>query len=221
LKYQSEKMASRRLAILEMAQALLSQDDGQFTMRELAKKSGVATGTLYNLYGSQDALIADAVADIFERRVLDLATVPADKSVVSAITSRQEAAFHEMMREPLFAKKMVELYFSGDPGSHVRRMLHSIPTGHTIEQLERVKALGDLKPWVEIPRLASQMTRSNYAVVSSWAAEELTNEEFNDEILYATYVILLGALNGPSHDQVKDALSHRKKAAQEPKKAQR
>jgi len=214
-------MASRRLAILETAQALLSQDDGQFTMRDLAKKSGVATGTLYNLYGSQDALIADAVADIFERRVVGLTSMPAEQSLVSEITSRQQAAFHEIMREPLFAKKMVELYFSSEPGSRVREMLHAIPTESTIGQLERIRALGDLHRWVDIERLANHMTRANYAAVSSWAAEELTNEEFNDEILYVTYVNLLGALKGATYEQVREALSHLEKATQEPTKAQR
>ena len=118
--YQSDKMASRRQRILETTQSLLSTGDGHFTMRDLAKQSGVATATLYNLYGGQDALVSDAVADIFEQRVDNLATIGAGDTVQAAILARQTAACQEIFREPLFAKKMVELYFNGEPSSDAR-----------------------------------------------------------------------------------------------------
>jgi len=199
-------MVSRRLRIIEVTQALLSEGDGQFTMRDLATKCGVATGTLYNLYGSQDALIADAVTDIFERRVLDMAAAAPNASLYRAITARQDAAYQEIMRAPIFARIMVELYFSGEPNSRVWQVLHTIPTETAINQLEQVKALGDLEDWVDIPRLADQVIRANYAVVSSWATGMLSDEEFAVETLYGAYAMILGALKGTSRAEVKAAL---------------
>ena len=64
MKYLSDKMVARRRHILETAQTMLARDDGSFTMRGLARESGVATATIYNLYGSQDAVIAARIPSL-------------------------------------------------------------------------------------------------------------------------------------------------------------
>ena len=126
-KYSSDAMIARRKGILEAAQKLLSRDGGSFTMRDLAQESGVATGTLYNLFGSQDAVIAEAVIEVFEQRVTGMTTPDQESDALALFEARSEAAYKEILRVPAYAKKMVQIYFNAEPGQEVRRTLHDVP----------------------------------------------------------------------------------------------
>ena len=207
MKYQSDKMVSRRQRILETVQALLSRNDGQFTMRELARESGVATATLYNLYGSQGALIADAVADIFERRVNYSNGDPAAETISAAITSRHKAAYDEILREPAFARKMVEIFFNSDAGDPTHDMLLRVPANFGEQQLLMARNAGDLADWVNIPVLADQMARANYATINAWAHNEFEDAELYPRILYSSFFMIVGALTGDSRRDVEQALA--------------
>lgn len=202
MKYLSDKMVARRRHILETAQAMLARDDGSFTMRGLARESGVATATIYNLYGSQDAVIADAVADIFERRVNGMADMPENATFLEAAIARQEAAHREIMREPAFARKMVELYFDAKPGSHVRNMLHSEPSDRLSGQLDDLRANGLVEDWVDCRELADQITRATYAVIALWAAGDIPDDALSPAVLRATFANVAGALKGSARKEV-------------------
>ena len=202
MKYLSDKMVARRRHILETAQAMLARDDGSFTMRGLARESGVATATIYNLYGSQDAVIADAVADIFERRVNGMADMPENATFLEAAIARQEAAHREIMREPAFARKMVELYFDAGPGGHVRNMLHSEPSDRLSAQLADLQDKGLVEDWVDVHELADQITRATYAVIALWAAGDIPDNAMSPAVLRSTFALVAGALKGTAREEV-------------------
>ena len=115
MKYESRKMIARREHIVETALDMMARDDGEFTMRDLAKESGVATGTLYNLFGSQDALVAEAVGTVFEERVSAMVVLPDSDDIAELIRARNEASFQEIMRVPAYAIKMMQIYFAAHP----------------------------------------------------------------------------------------------------------
>jgi AcrR family transcriptional regulator len=195
-------MVARRRQILETAQAMLARDDGSFTMRGLARESGVATATIYNLYGSQDAVIADAVADIFERRVNGMADMPENATFLEAAIARQEAAHREIMREPAFARKMVELYFDAGPGGHVRNMLHGEPSDRLSAQLADLLDKGLVEDWVDVHELADQITRATYAVIALWAAGDIPDNAMSPAVLRSTFALVAGALKGTAREEV-------------------
>jgi AcrR family transcriptional regulator len=126
-KYGSDGMIARRRRIIETALDLMGNNKGEFTMRDLAQASNVATGTLYNLFGSQDALVAEAVVTVFEERVDRLVVEPEGDNIADLVRARGDAAYKEIMRVPAYAKTMVKIYFAGEPGSPVRKKLHEIP----------------------------------------------------------------------------------------------
>ena len=103
-RYASDAMAERRARILETARDMLVEEGGKFTMRDLAKRSGVALATLYNIFGSQDELVAQAVVQVFEERIEDLIPTrrrlgPGSSSNVSRnCRMRKSCAFPPMPR---------------------------------------------------------------------------------------------------------------------------
>lgn len=205
-KYSSDAMIARRKGILEATLKLLSRDDGTFTMRDLARESGVATGTLYNLFGSQDALVAEAVIEVFEQRVTGMAVPDQEDDALALYEARTEAAYKEILRVPAYAKKMVQIYFSGEPGQEIRRTLHDVPAAFARQFLDRLKADGQLNDWVSIEHLANQMPTAQYAVVERWAAEDIDDDQLLGATLYAGYVLLAGATRDKTRSRVIERL---------------
>jgi len=206
MKYESRKMIARREHIVETALDMMARDDGEFTMRDLAKESGVATGTLYNLFGSQDALVAEAVGTVFEERVSAMVVLPDSDDIAELIRARNEASFQEIMRVPAYAIKMMQIYFAGEPGSPVRKRLHDIPRAAMLALLEGARDADALEKWVDVDRLADEMVAAQYAVVARWAAQEIDDEQLRQGTTYAALALLAGALKGVQRRQVIDAL---------------
>lgn len=67
--------AERNAAKLRAAAAELCQERGlQVSLKEIARRAGVSHGTLYNLFGSRDALIDEVVGDLAAARLSAAAT---------------------------------------------------------------------------------------------------------------------------------------------------
>ncbi len=202
MKYESETMIARRARIVETALDMMARNDGDFTMRALAKESGVATGTLYNLFGGQDGLVAEAVSQVFEERVNGMTVEPESDDIAAIVEARNFAAYKEIMRVPAYAKTMCRIYFACEPGSPVRQQLHDIPTAFWIEQLERLDAEDALENWVDIEALAGEMTSMAYGVVARWAAEDIDDNGLRIGNVQVVLALLAGALKGRHRDSV-------------------
>src|SRR5690606_29365433 len=98
-------MAKRRSDILATARQLLSEQEGQFRMRELASKSGVALATLSNIFGSQNELTGQAVIGALRDKPTSW-KVSDDVSVADWIERRLESVVGEIFRAPAYAPTM-------------------------------------------------------------------------------------------------------------------
>jgi AcrR family transcriptional regulator len=66
--------AQRNAAKLRAAAGELFQEQGlQVSLKEIARRAGVSHGTLYNLFGSREALLDEVVADLAATRLGDAA----------------------------------------------------------------------------------------------------------------------------------------------------
>ena len=212
IRYSSDAMVARRRRIIETALDLMARNGGDFTMRDLAKESGVATGTLYNLFGGQDALVAEAVITVYEERVTALAVMPETDDVTDIIRARGDAAHAEIMRVPAYAIKMAHLYFAGPPGSPVRNTLHAIPAAFWVGLLKDMDREGALAAWVDSAMLADELTSAQYGVVARWAAGDMDDEALPTRTFYVACAMLVGALKGARKKQIRAALTDMDKA---------
>jgi AcrR family transcriptional regulator len=204
--YQSPKMVARRKRILRTAQALIAAKEGSFTMTELAEASEVAERTLYNLFGRQDALLAEAVTNVFRERLDEPTERCSTRDIVEATNMRNAAAFAEMMRVPGYSKTMARIYFASKAGSEVRDILHEGVGQFWANELRKAGAKGELHRWVEPERLAGEIVTSSYAALLRWADGELTDQEMMDRIEFVTFALLASGLRGESHELVMRAL---------------
>lgn len=203
-RYASNAMADRRARILETAREMLVADDGKFTMRDLARQSGVALATLYNIFDSQDELVAQAVVEIFVERIENL--VPKDGGpVLERIERAQELSNAEILRVPAYAKKMLTIYFSEDTTSRIRDVLHGQAAAGNVRYLQDLKDEGALLPWVNIDLLASDAAVAVYAIITRWAVGEIRD----DQLLARQKFLRLSLLAGFVTDDVQVKIKKR------------
>lgn len=199
-RYASEAMRLRRARILVAARELLAEDGAKFTMRDLARRSGVALATLYNTFESQDALTSEAVVEIFEQRIDQL--VPSEtESIFGMLEERAKLVADEILRVPAYAKRMTTIYFGAETQSPIRDVLHSQPFAVHQSTLRRFRDEGALADWVNIEAMANELTANQYAVVSRWGAGEFEDQELANRSLYSLLAALAGMLVGTRRAQ--------------------
>ena len=204
-RYASDAMAERRERILEAAREMLVDQGGKFTMRDLAKRSGVALATLYNIFDSQDELVAQAVVQIFVDRVEKL--IPKETgSVLELIEHQQDLSHAEILRVPAYARKMLSIYFSEDTGGQIRDVLHGQAVGGNLRFLRVLAAENALGPWVNADLLANDMAVADYAIISRWSAGEVSDKGLLLRLKHLRLTMLAGAVTGKYERQIKKRL---------------
>lgn len=191
--YASEAMAKRRSDILETARLLLTEQEGQFTMRELAAKSGVALATLYNIFGNQKELIGQAVIEVL-RGSLTSWTVSDDVSLPAQVERRLESVVREIFRRPAYARKMAEFYFHSDPEGVVADLLHNVSLEDVSQAIERLAERDMLAEDSDPDLIAREMVVIQYAVIARWSAGKFPDEQLLIRLKHVTLGHLAGSL---------------------------
>lgn len=191
--YASNTMAKRRSDILEAARRLLTEQAGNFTMRELASKSGVALATLYNIFGSQKELIGQAVIEVL-RGNLTSWTVSDDMSIAAQVEQRLESVVTEIFRRPAYARKMAELYFLSDPEGGVADLLHDVSLEDVSQAIRRLAERGMLAEDSDPDIVAREMVLIQYALVARWSAGKFPDEQLLIRLKHVTLGHLAGSL---------------------------
>lgn len=194
--YASERMAERRNEILATARLLLAERDGNFTMRELARRSGVALATLYNIFGSQDELTSEAIVNVFRGRLTRWSDVngPPDPSHVER---RLEETVAEIFRQPAFARKMVELYFHPGRLPAVARVLHAEPLGELLRFYAAFEKIDMLATGADIELMAGETLVAQYAIIARWAGGDFPDSELLFRLKHVALALLSANLRAP------------------------
>jgi AcrR family transcriptional regulator len=164
----------RRDRILAIARDLLTaRGVAGVTMRELAQLSGVTLKTLYDIYGSKDALLVAAVRD----------------RAYSVFSTREEAA-HGLKGVPRLLY-YVDLHSNGvrattafsrvvapllaGPGDRFgARELYARFHGRALED---IREAGELKPGVDPSRILEALNVTLDALLIVWAKDQISTDE--------------------------------------------
>ena len=176
--YSSKRMLRRQGDILAAAREMLSQGDGEIRMRELAERSDVALGTLYNRFGSKEAIAAAAVLEVFHKHIVAWEdTIGAN--VAERLDHRVRSTAAEILLQPAFARTMVSLYFRAASAGqdNVVELLHAIPKRENVKAIEELQSAGVLLADVRIDMLAEEMVLAQYATIARWAQGSICDDE--------------------------------------------
>ncbi len=172
-----ERLAARELAILDAARQVFAERGYHgSTMREIASRAGVATGTLYLYFANKEALY---VALLERLTSLVLQSIVAARSTRSGVLSKLEASITAAMM--VFAEngdlaRIVLVQAAGADPSFEDRLsqVHRALADFVRQDLEEALAAGVL-PALDCEVAALAWVGTFYEVVMSWLRDGRPN----------------------------------------------
>lgn len=190
-----EHKAERRARIQKAARELVATRGYEgLTMRELAQAARVAVPTLYNLFGSKDAIL---VAEL-EAQALEIAAHLPDGG--DSYFARGMAAFETGMllveKAPDLYRAVMQMFLTSPESAGMRRRLEEGYIAIMASNLRAAKAAGQLADWAEPDTVARHMFALYMAAFLAWGCGELDQAGFRAAALSGVCHILIGPARG-------------------------
>ncbi len=192
----TQQKLERREHILESARDLIAGRgyDG-LTMRELAAHCRVSVPTLYNQFGSKDALLAHAVQSHFSGLLAgagDGETWSGHRRLVGVMGLCAE----EMVRLSRYHRSLLRAFMSAKGTVSLQGTLMAELTGELEGALQEMQAKGQLATWVEVPVLARQITGAAIAAAVAWSVRALDDDALRASMVHYAASMALGPAKG-------------------------
>ena len=198
----SPAMFARRRRILHETRRMMVEGGvDQMGMRELAERSGVSLRTLYNAFGSKEALIAAAVRQYYDKflRALSEGRDPYDFDwVLTGIVATNLR--NQQIRD--YLSGVVGLYFSLSADEAIRVELQRIGAGFMVPWLELLQARRQLRRGTDITRSISHIASLQYAINQEWLAGCIPDDAFVPAILDGVLTHLAGLVRGSALERI-------------------
>jgi AcrR family transcriptional regulator len=187
--------AERRERIRLAARRLVAKHgyDG-LTMRDLAREAAVSVPTLYNLFGSKDAILA-AEVEVMAAAIAAQLPLGGD-----SFFKRGQAAFDASMQQieqaPELYRGVMQVFMTSPETGPMRRRAEHAFTALIAGNLIAARAAGQLADWAEPMIVARHMFTSYMAVFLSWGIGELDLAGFRATALSSVCHLLAGVARG-------------------------
>ena len=191
-KYESPRQLQRQSNILATVRAMLEEVgyDGM-TIRGLAKRAGVAQGTLYNLYGGKDALVLAAVDDLLSQ-LSGTAVEEAPSGGLEAIFARSRLVGAQIEATPGYADAMTRILFHVGPSDPLVEVLFAGSYPFLKSQLDAARKNGEVRPDVDTELVARHLVGQQWGVVLLWMMGMIPVEDNGRERQRSEIMTLIG-----------------------------
>ncbi|MEO8550295.1 MAG: helix-turn-helix domain-containing protein [Kofleriaceae bacterium] len=191
-----EHKAERRERILDAARKLVAERgyDG-LTMRDLARAAKVSVPTLYNLFGSKDAILVtelEAVASTIARAL----PVTGD-SVLARGRIAFDAGMQIIEASPAFFRAVIQMFMTSTETIEIRTRVEQGFVAAMAANLRAAQAAGQLADWASPAIVARHMYQIHAAGFLGWGLGHIDFETFRAATLSGCAHLLAGVARGP------------------------
>ena len=168
---------ARRERIITTTRALIGEIGIEgITMRNLAQRCDVAVATLYNQFGSREAIIAAALQMDFVGRYAPLSELTAALDPASKVRERIILAARAITG-PLrdYTSSVMFFYFHHKPDSTIRAAIHDVVVSDFLAIAGEIDARDELQPWVRIEIFCDDLITQLYALVTKWSQGHISD----------------------------------------------
>lgn len=206
-KYESARQLQRQSNILATVRAMLDEVGYEgMTIRGLAKRAGVAQGTLYNLYGGKDALVLAAVDELLSQ-LTGAAAEEAPDQGFEAILTLSGIVGEQVRATPRYADAMTRILFHAGPDDPLVDVLFARSYPFLKSQLEAARDRGDVRPEIDTDLVARHLTGQQWGVVLLWMMGMITVEENGRERCRSELMTLIGIATEPARKRLQARLA--------------
>ena len=190
-----EHKAERRARIISAARTLVTKHgyDG-LTMRDLAAAARVSVPTLYNLFGSKDAIL---VAELGRTAVVIASRIEQQGSFFARGMSAFEAGMDLIEEQPAFFRAVMHMFLTSPESGDMRRRSEDGYIAIMMSNLRAAKQAGQLAEWAEPEVVARHMYGLYVSCFLAWAANELDMKAFRATAASGMCHLLIGVTRGP------------------------
>ena len=190
-----EHKAERRQRILAAARKLVAERgyDG-LTMRDLARAARVSVPTLYNLFGSKDAILV-AELETWAGRIAARLPMGGDSFFARGMAGF-EAGMQLLEEAPEMHRAIMRMAMTSPESSPMRRRAEEGFIAIMAGNLAAAKAAGQLADWAEPAIVARHLFAHHMALFLGWAIGELDLATFRTAALSGTCHLLIGVARG-------------------------
>lgn len=207
----TQQLHERRERILAAARELIGERGYQsLTMRDLAARCRVSVPTLYNQFGSKNALMSAAIQSHFTG-LLAGDRARTDATGYERLIAVVGLCSAEMRRLPEYHRALVGAFMEMRDTAQTQAVLTADLGQELSRALASMRASRQLASWVDEGVLASQITRACIASSVAWALGELDDDCLGAAMLHNACSMTLGAARGAA----RSALERELRAAQE------
>ena len=195
------KDRNRRRIVVAARELVAADGVDALSMRALARAAGVSVRTLYNLFGTKEAILRALAVDVLE--TLDARIVDSDE-------------LDPIARARAELRALVDVVVTSTPPSLVlaivddERLVRELNAGWASRDALRssiaaAMAVGALEPALDPRVLAEQVRHSYVRALRMWAAGVLDDARFRAGMLYVLDVALAAVAPEPTR---RDLLAH-------------
>jgi AcrR family transcriptional regulator len=190
-----EHKAERRGRILAAARRLVAERgyDG-LTMRDLAHAARVSVPTLYNLFGSKDAILAAELEATASRIAARVST--AESGFFARGAAMFDAGMAMIEEGPEFFRAVMRMFLTSPESAPVRRRVEDGFIALMAANLAAAKRAGELADWAEPTIVARHMFAQYMSTFLAWGIGEVDLPTFRAAAQSGICHILIGAARG-------------------------
>ena len=201
-----EHKAERRSRILATARDLIAQRGyAGLTMRDLAQASRVSVPTLYNLFGSKQALLLGELEETFVTVLRSLEQARGGNFVERALATCA-AGNADLLAAPGYSRELIRVFLTSEDTQPIRRETGERYARLMAGILRDGQAAGELEPWVNPLVMARRMFAYYTHTMIEWAQGELDADQFVAATQYGMALMLLGVARGRAKRQLAERL---------------
>jgi AcrR family transcriptional regulator len=192
-----EHKAERRGRILAAARKLVTTQGYEgLTMRELGTAARVSVPTLYNLFGSKDAILVAAIEASAVRIASEITT--GDSYFARGIAAF-DAGMSLIEHEPELYRAVMKMFLTSTSPETLamRRRVNEGYIALMAGNLTAAQAAGQLADWADPAIVARHMFASYISAFLGWSMGELDLPTFRAAALSAFCHLLAGVARGP------------------------
>lgn len=198
------RQAKRRAAILRVVRSQIEASGfAGLNIRNVARGARVSPSTLYEIYGSKEALILAAVADTFRELVIDERRY---KPGLERLMRRLESIAQMFEASPRTAEAVTKLFLQGDADSPANDVFLENAIDARRASLQEMLDAKQLKPGTDLNFYSRALVSVTWGTALLWLKGKLPLSAFRQELLRASMCLIVPETTTKIRSRVQDIL---------------
>ena len=196
LVYKSASIVERRRRILREARRMIVESGlAAFNVRDLCARAGIAQKTLYNAFGSKEAVVAMAIRQ-YLADFLGQMTLANDPQSVEGRLERFIKIHSRNIQIRPYTSAIMAVYNAQTAAPGVRSAIRELAEASIRPFAEAVARRRNFQPGLSVERYIEMSVTTQYAILTDWSVGEIADAELAERICEMFLVVLEGATRG-------------------------